>query len=133
MIEKKFESLIELRASQGQNRISIGRCSALLLNRLQCLKGSDFLVTEKIAPTTANPTGERLYQLCRMHAVLEEREMTVLNGQEPPPETASALGASPLPPATKPPAPTNNPAAPKVEGNPKPVSDNISKLGEEGK
>lgn len=85
MIEKTFTPLV------GRNLKDhpIGRCSALLPNRMQCLKGADFEVVE----TLSDNKTERIYQLCRAHATVEEREMQEANEKESSKPKANSVAA----------------------------------------
>jgi hypothetical protein len=58
--EKHYWPLMQIKG------ISIGRCSQVLPNRLQCWRAGDFLVSDNL------PTGKVLYQLCRTHTTLQK-------------------------------------------------------------
>lgn len=53
----------------------IGRCTAILPNRMQCWKAGEFQVKQVFqGPNPEEPNKTNTYQLCRAHAVAEQQE-----------------------------------------------------------
>ena len=54
---------------------TIGRCSAVLPNRMQCWKAGEYEVKQVFQGTNPEePNKVAYYQLCRAHAVAEQQE-----------------------------------------------------------
>jgi len=85
---KTFTSLKEVPTGTGPGQIQIGKCSAVLDNRMQCWRAGEFLVTTtKTVTTPAVMDGDKVvtpedkaevldsqYQLCRAHKLFEEQQ-----------------------------------------------------------
>jgi hypothetical protein len=63
LVIKRYQTLSSMPTGQGLGRVMIGRCSAMLANRMQCWRAGDFYIQDS---SVAQP-----YQKCRMHASME--------------------------------------------------------------
>lgn len=103
--KKEYTNLLEARSTgYFDPKYQIGRCSAILPNRMQCWRAADFHVVEVIPATTEPPTEERTveYQLCKQHVniqkgedleLLQEEEAATLKQKQ----DAEAKAADPIP------------------------------------
>lgn len=92
-VSKTYTPLTEIPTGHGLGKTLIGKCSAILPNRLQCWRAGDFVVTEvHPAVTDADEKVSQqkdTYQLCRSH-VAQQQENDEKTKQE---ATASANDA----------------------------------------
>jgi hypothetical protein len=63
LVTKRYQTLSSMPTGQGPGRVAIGRCEAMLENRMQCWRAGDFYIQDS---TLARP-----YQKCRRHASIE--------------------------------------------------------------
>jgi hypothetical protein len=78
--QKTYTNLLEARSTgYFDPKFQIGRCSAILPNKMQCWRAADFQVAETI-PATTTESGEEVpekeveYQLCKQHVNIQKGE-----------------------------------------------------------